>query len=187
VLDDLLPLGIEEVHLQPLIVYNTTVLNENVYDVGDAESVLQHCKRICASHGARFRLFRSSIGEDERFGELDEDGEEERTFQLGQFSKKYGCIDPFYEIKICSDGSVMSCSYGRMPGLNVHDLDAEAIWNHDWYRDLRSKLYNGKFPGRCERCPFVFGSAGNQVSRDAALKASSAEDRFLAGEQGPQA
>ena len=39
----------------------------------------------------------------------------------------------------------------------------EEVWNHAWYRALRSRLSMGTFEGKCERCPLIFGSKENQA------------------------
>lgn len=158
-LADLLPRArIHAVHLQPLVVFYEALRAENVYGAPELGPVLERCRRTAERHGTRLVLFRSNLDGDER-RHPGRDG----AGQLGEVSPRYGCIDPFYEIKIRSDGTVMSCSYGREGGfdVNVHGLDE--IWNGPWYRRLRRDLHAGRFRGECSRCPYVFGCLENQL------------------------
>lgn len=156
-LEDLLPHGVDGVHLQPLVVFYEKLRGENVYDSPAVEAVIGRCRAIAARFGADLTLFRSTFDEDER----NHDGPDQP--QLGPTSSRYGCVDPFYEIKILHTGEVQSCSFGLMSGLNLNELSLEEVWNHAWYRALRSRLSTGTFEGKCERCPLIFGSKENQA------------------------
>jgi MoaA/NifB/PqqE/SkfB family radical SAM enzyme len=184
VLADLLPLGIDEVHLQPLIIFYETLRNENIYTQPEVRQVVAASREIAERYGTELRVFRSRLEADERY---EEEGLGEQGLQLGEHSGRYGCIDPFFEIKIRSTGDVMACSYGLTPDLNVNTMDLDAIWNHPWYLELRRRLYRRVFEGRCEKCPFIFGSAENQVALHGPGVRHSEEDRFLAGWRGVHA
>ena len=116
------------------------------------------CRELCARHGTQLTLFRSQFRQDERNLEL-----ARLVQELGPHSPLYGCSDPFYEIKVRSTGEVMSCSYGRMCGDSIHEKDLDEVWNSPWYRALRRALYAKVYEGRCEHCPFMHGSAQNQL------------------------
>lgn len=158
-LDDLLrDVKLEYVHVQPLIEFYETLRGQNVYHQAEADEVVARSREIAARHGAELTLFRSTLSNDE--GE-NVDGEE---LQLGQRSRRFGCSDPFYEVKILADGSVQSCSFGLAGGFNVNTTPLDAIWNSNWYRQLRLRLVRRAFLDRCRICPYVFGSAANQQS-----------------------
>ena len=159
ILDDLLPRGLDMVHVQPLIVFYESLADENPYGVEGIDELLASCTDRARRHGVRFTAFRSRFRTDERYSELDPE-----DLQVGGVSEQFGCIDPFYEIKVRFDGEVLSCSYGLSLGLNVHDLELEEIWNHERYRALRRRLVERRFEGRCDGCPYVFGSKEAQLS-----------------------
>ena len=174
VLEDMLSrVHIHYVHVQPLIVFYETVRDQNIYESDDVRMVLQRCKKIAAHHGTELTLFRSTLEEDERHDDAHPDP------QVGQHSARFGCMDPFYEMKVLSTGAIQACSYGRMPALNVTDLPLDQIWNHEWYRDLRRQLYEGCYEGKFENCPFVHGSADNQEDPLRVGVHHSKADRFL--------
>jgi len=174
VLEDLFPHGIDRVHIQPLIIYYESLIPENIYETPGVGEVLSRCRGIAEKHGRELTLFRSTFEGDERYM-----ADSKGWIQLGSHSERYGCIDPFYEIKIRHDGCVLSCSNGRRGGLNVNDLQLEELWNHAWYRGLRQALYHGVFGGECERCPYIFGSADNQADRVQPGMRHSMEKRFF--------
>jgi MoaA/NifB/PqqE/SkfB family radical SAM enzyme len=174
VLEDLLPQGIDRVHVQPLIIYYESLIPENIYETPGVDEVFSRCREITEKHGKELTLFRSTLKDDERY-QMDSKG----RVQLGAYSDRYGCIDPFYEIKILYNGSVLSCSNGRMGGLNVNDLSLEEVWNNDWYCGLRKDLYEGVFKGECERCPYIFGSADHQADPVEPGRKHSMEKRFF--------
>lgn len=174
VMEDLLPHGLDMVHVQPLIIHYECLVPENIYETAGVEGVLEKCRNIAGEQGARLTLFRSSFGPDERH----EDDSDERV-QLGATSERYGCMDPYYEIKISHNGAVLPCSYENFQGLNVNDLPLDAIWNHPMYRKLRMRLYNGIFSGRCARCPYLRGSALSQMDALRPGVRHSMEARFL--------
>lgn len=176
VLRDLLPLGIDEIHLQPLVIFYETLRDENLYHQAEARQVIAACRELAGQHGARLRVFRSRLDEDERY-----EGEADEGFELGEHSERFGCIDPFFEIKIRSTGEVMACSFGLMPGLNVNALELDEIWNHPWYLALRKRLHKHRFEGTCAKCPLVFGSAENQLTPLRPGKRHSQEDLFFRG------
>lgn len=158
-LEDLLPRGrIHAVHVQPLVVFYESMRGENVYAAEAVDESVERARTVCARHGTELVLFRSRFVQDERSRPL-----EELVRELGPYSERYGCTDPFFEIKVRADGSVMSCSYGRMCGANVLEHELDEIWNSAWYRELRLKLYAGIYEGRCQGCPCRFGSASNQL------------------------
>jgi len=173
-LEDVLPRArIDSVHVQPLIVFYETLVDENVYGHPDVGPVLDRSRQIADRSGTVFTVFRSSFGADERVHGVVE-------AQLGQTSERFGCIDPFFEIKIRSTGDVMSCSFGLTGGLNVRTSSLDEVWNHDWYRALRRRLYAKRFEGDCARCPYVFGSAAAQTSHLRAGVRHSHHERFAA-------
>ena len=180
-LEDLMPRNcVEHVHVQPLIVFYETLRDQNVYHQSEVDEVVARSRAIAKRHGGTFTLFRSTLEEDERFHER---GVE---LQIGQHSERFGCIDPFYEVKVCADGTLQPCSNGFEfgPRLNVHELELEQIWNHSWYRGLRRRLYRKDYEDRCRACPFVFGSAANQTSDLRPGVHHSRESRFRAGAVG---
>jgi hypothetical protein len=83
--------------------------------------------------------------------------------QLGPYSERYGCSDPFYEMKILHTGEVQACSRGMLTGLNVNGRELDELWNHPWYLELRKRLYAKRFTGLCDGCAFRFGSMENQA------------------------
>lgn len=174
VLEDLLPLGVDSVHVQPLIIYYESLLPENIYETPGVDDVLAECRRIADQHGAQLTLFRSTFDEDERNNESSK-----CDHQMGAVSKRYGCVDPFFEIKILHTGEVMSCSNGLMGGMNVKDHSLDEVWNHPWYTELRKKLCEGRFEDACKRCPYILGSADHQADRVQPGVRHSNEDRFF--------
>ncbi len=74
----------------------------------------------------------------------------------------------------------MACSYGLMPDLRVQDHSLEDIWNHQWYRNLRTDLANGRFVGRCGTCPYVNGCEAHQTDPVRPGVKHSQESRFFA-------
>ncbi|MEQ8768103.1 MAG: radical SAM protein [Planctomycetota bacterium] len=158
-LEDLLPTGaIQAVHVQPLVVFYEGLRGENVYSRTDIDALVKRCHAIADGYQVPLMLFRSSFVHDER------SGRHAQEIPLGQVSKRFGCIDPFFEIKIRSNGDVMSCSNGRHGGLNVNAMTLDALWNAPWYRQLRLDLTAGRFLDECARCPCVHGSRTNQES-----------------------
>lgn len=158
VLEDLCSsLHVRAIHVQPLVVFWETLRGQNVYDEADVNEVVAASRAIAARHGAYLGLFRSQFQQDERNRLPDE------TPQLGAHSRRYGCIDPFYEIKIRSTGEIMSCSFGLTGDLDLTRHSLEEIWNGPWYRALRQRLYARRFEGRCGHCAFIRGSRENQV------------------------
>ncbi len=175
VMADLCPSGdIDEVHVQPLIVFYEGLVGENAYRQPEVQSVLSHCQTTARKFGTSLRVFRSTFTQDERYSSSEDD-----PVLLGQTSVQYGCIDPFYEIKIRSTGDIMACSNGLTPGLNVKDLTLDEAWNHSWYRDLRKNLAAKSFKAECERCSFIFGEASNQEASLRPGVHNSAEPRFM--------
>lgn len=181
VLADILPVArIESVHVQPLIIFYETLRQENIYRQVEVDEIVRRCEEIAQANACYFRLFRSSFQGDEG---LEANHSEE--VQVGQKSVRFGCIDPFYEIKIRSTGDVMSCSMGRMSGGNVLSAgDLDELWNSHWYRRLRKDLHDGIFEGRCHGCPYVFGSESAQEDPVRVGVEHSAADRFRRGGYG---
>ena len=157
-LEDLAPLGIHAVHVQPLMIFYEGLRDENIYACAEVDGLLQACKARARELGVEMVVFRSRWSADER----NEQPAEVRV-QLGPYSETYGCSDPFYEMKILHTGAVQACSRGLLPDLDVNTRALDEIWNHPWYLDLRRRLYAKRFEGTCERCPFQFGSLENQV------------------------
>ena len=176
VLEDLLLKGVDVVHVQPLVIFYESLRRENIYDAPGLEATLRRCRRIAESSGSRLTVFRSNFAEDERHVSLGQD-----LPQLGATSTRYGCMDPFYEVKVHHDGLVESCSYGLANGFNVNEQPLAEIWNSTWYRSLRSRLCRGDFVGRCECCPYLHGSAENQISCVRPGVRHSMDDRFREG------
>jgi len=158
VLEDIAGLGIHAMHVQPLVVFYEGLRAENIYACHEVDAVLQECKARAENLGIEMVVFRSQWSTDER-----NQRPEEVRVQLGPYSERFGCSDPFYEMKILHTGEVQACSRGLLTGLNVNDLELDEIWNHAWYRNLRKRLYAKRFEDVCERCPFQFGSLENQV------------------------
>lgn len=176
-LRDILPrVHFHAVHVQPLIVIYETLRDENVYRDEFAADAVAEAREVAEAHGTEFIVFRSTSDEDERNADGDR-----RAARLGQASPTFGCVDPFYEIKIRSTGDIMACSYGRQVPVRVQDLPLDEIWNHPWYRDLRRDLYAKRFRDKCERCPFVFGCADNQEDSLVPGRHHSREERFFRG------
>jgi MoaA/NifB/PqqE/SkfB family radical SAM enzyme len=174
-LHDILPhVRIHAVHVQPLVIFYDFLRDENIYGHPDLDDVLAESRAIASAHGTGFSVFRSTLDEDESAQER-----RERTRQLGPSSETYGCIDPFFELKIRSTGDLMACSWGLSPGLNITERSPEEIWNSDWYCGLRRRLYAGCFEEECASCPCIFGSAENQTSHIRAGEHHSAEARFF--------
>lgn len=177
VLEDLVGcIRLQCIHVQPLVVFYETLRGENVYEQAGVDEVVARCREIAKRHGAYLSLFRSEFGQDERHLP----GGEEAP-QIGAKSERYGCTDPFYEIKIRSTGEVMSCSYGLVGGFDVNRMDLDEIWNGPWYRALRRRLYSKRFEGKCAGCPYIFGSARNQLDPVRPGVHHSQAERFLRG------
>ncbi len=177
VLRDLLPrAAIHSVHVQPLVVLYETLRGENPYRDAHTPDALAEARAVADQHSTTLITFRSQDAGDERYGKETRD-----RAQLGQVSEQLGCVDPFYEIKVRSTGDIYACSYGRYPDLNVHELELDEIWNHDWYRRLRRNLHAKRFEDRCENCPCVFGSADNQEDSLRVGVQHSRAERFHAG------
>jgi MoaA/NifB/PqqE/SkfB family radical SAM enzyme len=159
VLEDLARLGIQSLHVQPLLIFYEGLREENIYACAETDTVLQECKERAEALGIEMVVFRSQLKVDERNRRQDE-----LRVQLGPYSEKYGCSDPFYEMKILHTGDVQACSRGMLTGLNVNDHGLDEIWNHPWYLELRQRLYAKRFVGLCSGCAFRFGSLANQES-----------------------
>jgi MoaA/NifB/PqqE/SkfB family radical SAM enzyme len=158
VLEDVARIGIDVLHVQPLIVFYEGLVPENIYAVPDVDAELWRCKARAEELGIQMVVFRSRWSVDER-----NERPEEVRVQLGPYSETYGCSDPFYEMKILHDGRVQACSRGLLPGLDVNAGELDEIWNHAWYRELRMRLHAQRFEGSCTACPYRFGSRENQV------------------------
>jgi MoaA/NifB/PqqE/SkfB family radical SAM enzyme len=162
------------IYVQPLVVYYESLRGENPYRQSDVEAHVARAKEVAAAVGTNLVFFRSALEDDERNRKVG-------LGQIGQASGRYGCIDPFYEIKIRSTGEIMGCSYGLMPGLRVQEHDLEGIWNHEWYRTLRRHLHRQEFIGRCAKCPYVHGGILSQEDPVRVGVKHSQEARFFAG------
>lgn len=174
-LDELLPLGIDALHLQPLIEFWQTMRGQNPYGLDGIEALLQEVERRCAAGGARCKVFRSSFAADEHKREPGASGP-----QMGPHSHELGCADPFYEIKVLANGNVLACSFGVEIGRLEPPYDLERVWNGPAMQALRARLAARRFEGRCERCPLVFGCGANQDYAPAGAQHSQA-GRFAAG------
>lgn len=161
------------IYVQPLVVFYEALRGENPYRQPDVSARIAEARSVADAIGTNLVVFRSALADDER-------NAAEECGQIGQASGRYGCIDPFYEIKIRSTGEVMGCSYGLMPGLRVQDADLEGIWNHDWYRQLRRHLHRREFVGRCGQCPCVHGGVASQEDPVRVGVKHSKEARFFA-------
>jgi MoaA/NifB/PqqE/SkfB family radical SAM enzyme len=162
VLADLLPrVRLHALHLQPLVVFWENLVGENTYASPVIERVLAEARELCGRHGTLCTLQRSQLAGDERF-----QGEGALAHELGPASARYGCTDPFFEFKVCADGTVLGCSYGQEPGANLldPDLDLDRLWNGPWFCALRKRLYARRFEGRCATCAHVNGGPHNQLS-----------------------
>src|SRR5262245_2941647 len=178
-LQQLLPrVRVEYVHVQPLIVFYETLRGQNVYAQAEVDDVVRRSRAIAARHGAELTLFRSQFGGDEG------DGDDGEQLQLGQRSRRFGCSDPFYEVKVLASGSVQSCAVGRTEGLYVNTTPLDAIWNSAWYRSLRQRLVRRDFTERCTGCPYVFGSLQNQQTAIRSGVEHSQAARFRSGAVG---
>lgn len=176
-LKDILPrVQIHAVHVQPLIIYYETLRGENIYDDEDIDQVAKQCREIAVQYGTQFTLYRSQFLQDERNLERDL-----LVQKLGPHSEVYGCTDPFFAILILSTGEVISCCYGIKGGDNVNEKDISEIWNGSWYRNLRKTLYAGRFEELCAHCPFIHGSARNQLDPLRPGVHHSQEQRFFNG------
>lgn len=162
------------IYVQPLVVYYEALRHENPYRQADVEAHVAQAKAVAAAAGTNLVVFRSAMEDDER-------NRVAGPGQIGQASGRYGCIDPFFEMKIRSTGEIMGCSYGLMPGLRVQEHDLEGIWNHEWYRTLRRHLHRQEFVGRCGKCPYVHGGIASQEDPVRAGVKHSQEARFFAG------
>src|SRR5262249_19086042 len=98
VLEDLAPLGLHGFHIQPLIIFYEGLRDENIYACTEADGVLRACKARAAELGIEMVVFRSQWSADERNARP-----EDVRVQLGAYSERYGCSDPFYEMKIQYD------------------------------------------------------------------------------------
>lgn len=154
--EELAPLGLQAVHVQPLMIFYEGLREENIYACPDVDALLQECKAHAATLGVEMVVFRSRWSADER-------SQQDIRLQLGPYSETYGCSDPFFEMKILHTGEVQACSRGLLTGINVNQLTLEEIWNHPWYTSLRRRLYAKRFEELCTHCPFQFGSQENQV------------------------
>jgi MoaA/NifB/PqqE/SkfB family radical SAM enzyme len=178
-LEHLLPrVPLAYVHVQPLIVFWETLRGQNVYGQVEVDEVVRRSRGIAAAHGAELTLFRSRLETDEAEGT---DGE---ALQLGQRSQRFGCSDPFYEVKVLASGHLQSCSWGLSEGLNVNTTPLDAIWNSEWYRSLRRRLCRREFTEKCHACPYVFGSLQNQQTALRAGVEHSQAARFRSGAVG---
>ncbi|HEU4417402.1 MAG TPA: radical SAM protein [Planctomycetota bacterium] len=178
-LADLLPrVPLDYVHLQPLIEFWETMRGQNPYLQPEAADVVRRARAQAGAHGVELTLFRSNLLGDEAEGH---DGE---ALQLGQRSSRFGCNDPFYEVKVLASGAVQSCSWGLAGGFDVNTTPLDSIWNSDWYRSLRMRLWRREFTDRCHGCPYVFGSPVNQTSSLQAGVEHSRAARFRAGAVG---
>lgn len=174
-LRDLLPrVRLHAIHVQPLIVYYEALRNENPFRDSGPEQSIEEARAISTAAGTQFVYYRSQSDGDER-------NRDDAQGQMGQFSERYGCVDPFYEVKIRSTGELMACSYGLMSEVRVQDAPLDEIWNHSWYRALRQRLHSGVFEGRCKTCPYVWGSATHQEDPVRVGVHHSQEARFFAG------
>jgi MoaA/NifB/PqqE/SkfB family radical SAM enzyme len=166
---------IDFVHVQPLIVFWNCLRAQNIYFQSEVDSIIRRSKQIALEHGSSLTFFRSRFDTDE--GESpDSDG-----LQLGQRSARFGCSDPFYEVKILASGKIQSCSWGLSCGVNILDQDVESIWNGEYYTSLRRKLYTRNPDPTCFKCPFVFGSAAIQESQLRKDTDHSHAERFRSG------
>lgn len=180
-LREILPkVRIHAVHVQPLIVFYETLREQNAYAAPRVDTVIAECRELCAQHGTELALFRSQFVQDERFGSA-----RELLRELGPFSDRFGCTDPFFELKVRADGSIQACSNGRTPGANVLRDELDDIWNGTWYRKLRQKLYDSRFDGQCHGCPYLFGSLNNQLAPLRPGVHHSKAARFLGHEPAP--
>ena len=125
-MEDLLPEGVDMVHVQPMIIHYDFLIPENIYLVPGRSGVIRKCRVLAEAHGAQFTLFRSRIDLDERNVE---NGNDEESMQLGAASSRFGCIDPFYEIKILHTGRIYPCSYRHFEHLDVNGVDLDRLWN----------------------------------------------------------
>jgi MoaA/NifB/PqqE/SkfB family radical SAM enzyme len=175
-LELLLPrMPIAYVHVQPLIVFYETLRGQNVYGQVEVDGVVRRSRAIAERHGTELTLFRSRLEDDEA------DGHDGEQLQLGQRSRRFGCSDPFYEVKVLASGAVQSCSWGLAEGVNVNSTPLDAIWNGDWYRALRRRLFRREFLEHCHGCPYVFGSSANQETALRAGVEHSQAARFRSG------
>jgi len=159
-LRELLPqVRFHAVHVQPLVVFYETLRSQNVYEAEAVDEVIEQCRALCQEHGAELVLFRSQFVQDERQGKS-----LELVRELGPYSDKYGCTDPFFELKVRADGGILACSFGLEPQVNLLRDDPDEVWNGEWYCNLRKALYAKRFEGRCSNCPCLFGSMENQLT-----------------------
>lgn len=159
-LRELLPrVNLHAVHLQPLVVFYETLKGENVYSAERTDACVAEARALCAEHGTELVLFRSRFAEDER-SQVDM----EALLELGPHSEELGCSDPFFEVKIRTDGTLDACSFGRSPGLSLLDHDLDAVWNGPWYRQLRLDLAAGRYLDTCATCPYMHGCAAHQLT-----------------------
>jgi MoaA/NifB/PqqE/SkfB family radical SAM enzyme len=154
--DELAPLGVQAVHVQPLMIFYEGLRDENIYACAGVDELLQECKAHAATLGVEMVVFRSQWKADER-------NQSELRLQLGPYSETYGCSDPYFEMKVLYTGEVQACSRGLLTGLDANQLTLEEIWNHPWYTNLRKRLYAKRFEELCTHCSFQFGSQENQV------------------------
>jgi MoaA/NifB/PqqE/SkfB family radical SAM enzyme len=173
--------AIAYVHLQPLIVFYETLRTQNVYGQAEVDDIVHRSRELATRHGAELTLFRSRFGSDEG------DGGDGEALQLGQRSQRFGCSDPFYEVKVYASGALQSCSWGLTEGLNVNSTPLDAIWNSAWYRALRQRLVRREFTAKCHGCPYVFGSVANQETNLRVGVEHSQAARFRDGARAPGA
>ncbi len=182
VLRDILPrMAIHSIQVHPLVIYYETHVGENIYRCEAVNDILDEAREVAESHGTIFTVIRSSSSQDEQFR-----GEAEGS--MGQHSKSFNCIDPFFQVMVQSTGDIVACLGGKQPGVNVLDTGLEDIWNHPWYAQLRKDLFhgqfNGQFNGDCTRCPLVHGSAENQEATLRVGVEHSQAERFHRGGYG---
>jgi MoaA/NifB/PqqE/SkfB family radical SAM enzyme len=163
---------IDAVHVQPLLVFYETTRGENVYAANDVDRLVATCREICSAHDSRLVLFRSGFNEDER-------SRKDTLRELGPASETLGCSDPFFEVKIYSDGTLNACAFGRSPGFDIERDDFGEIWNGPWYRELRLALAARRFEGECATCPYVNGCELHQLTPLRPGTRHSQEARFL--------
>jgi MoaA/NifB/PqqE/SkfB family radical SAM enzyme len=144
--------GLAFVHVHPLVVFYEGLVGEDDLPRADVESVLRRSREHCAREGCQLVVMRTTFDLDERHFDPGLEGT-----RVGQYSPTLGCIDPFSQIMVQATGSVLACTAGLAPGLNVLETDLEAIWNGAWYRELRRRLHAKRFEAECEACPYVFG------------------------------
>ena len=168
-------IDVHAVHVQPLVVFYETLKDQNVYDAPSVDEVIEQARALCKQHGVELVLFRSQFVEDER-----EAGKaKELMRELGPHSDKFGCSDPFFEVKVRADGGLLACSFGIESPMNLLEHSLEDVWNGEFYCNLRKQLYAKKFEGKCANCPCMFGSYENNLSPMRPGVHHSKAERFL--------